>query len=436
MLQPEIIGVIGVILLLVLMLLACPVWLTLILVGFTGSGLIIGFKGTLGILATTPYYQVASFGYVVLPMFIIMGSFAMVAGLGDDLYKVARYWIGKLHGGLAMATVAGCALFGCVSGSAIATSATFTKVSLPEMRKNKYDDKLSLAVIASAGPLAVLIPPSGVMVFFCMVTDASLGRLMLAGFIPGALSAVLYMGMIYFWARLKPGLADPTTLTYSWKEKFLALRWIIIVAIIVIIMLGGIYLGVFSPTEAGAIGAFCTFVIALLRKSMSLNKLKDSLLETTRTTVMVLLIVMGSMIFGRFLVVSGITDTIINFFVSLPVPPIVSVVLIMLVYIVGGTVMPALSMLAITLPVVFPLFTVGFGYDPSWVGILSILILEMASITPPLGLTLYAVMASGENVDFGKMVQGIIPFIVVNLVLVVLIAAFPIISLWLPNMMF
>lgn len=436
MLAPEIIGVIGAVILLVLIFFGCPIWLSMILVGFTGSATIIGWSRSLGILATAPYQETASFGLAVLPMFFLMGSFALYAGIGDELYKVARTWIGNLHGGLAMATALGCALFACVSGSALATVATFTKAALPEMRKYHYGDKLSIAVIACSGTLAVLIPPSGVMVFFCMITDTSLGRLMIAGFIPGFASVILYIVMIYIWSRLEPGLGEPIKMAVPLRDKLLSIRWLLPVAMVAIVMLGGIYLGVFSPTEAGAIGAFCTFVVALLRRSLNINKIKESLLDTTRSTAMILLIIIGSMIFGRFLVISGLTTYIIDIFVNLPVPSIVSVILILIVYIIGGTIMPAMAMLAITLPVVFPLLTSGLGYDPVWVGIISIKILEIAGVTPPVGLNLYAAMSADNTVDLTTIIRGVGPFIIMDVVTLALLVAFPIISLWLPGHMF
>jgi tripartite ATP-independent transporter DctM subunit len=436
MLTPEIIGIVGAIILLVLILFGCPVWLSMILVGFAGSTTIMGWSRTLGILATAPYQETASFGLAVLPMFFLMGSFALYAGIGDELYKIARTWIGNFHGGLAMATALGCALFACVSGSSLATVATFTKAALPEMRKYHYADKLSIAVIACSGTLAVLIPPSGVMVFFCMLTDTSLGRLMIAGFIPGFASVFLYIIMIYIWSRLEPGLGEPIKMTIPWRDKLLSIRWLLPVAIVATVMLGGIYLGVFSPTEAGAIGAFCTFAIALIRKSLSIDKVKKSLLDTTKSTAMILLIIIGSMIFGRFLVISGLTTSIIDMFVNIPAPPIISVCLILLVYIIGGTIMPALAMLAITLPVVFPLLTDGFGYDPVWVGIICIKILEIAGVTPPVGLNLYVAMSADKSIDFTTIVRGVGPFVIMDVITLGILVAFPVISLWLPEHMF
>jgi C4-dicarboxylate transporter DctM subunit len=433
----EMIGIAGFLLLFALILLGSPIWIALIFVGFIGLVTVKGFSPAMATLSTTPYHQVASFAFVVVPLFVLMGEFATHGGIADEMYAAARSWVGRVHGGLAMATTLGCAFFAVVTGSAVATSATFTKVALPEMRRYNYDDRLSLATIACSGTIAGLIPPSGVMVYFCILTGTSLGQLMIGGFIPGFLSAFIYMAMIHIWSRLNPRLGPPIPLPASWKEKALASRWLLPVAAIMVVMLGGIYLGVFSPSEAAAIGAFCTFMAALIRKSLSLERVKASLIGTAITTAMVILIVVGAMIFGRFLIVSGFTTMIFDLFLGLPGPPIVSVILILIAYIAGGCIMPPIAMLAITLPVVFPLLTEGFGYNGVWVGIISIKILEIGGITPPVGLSLFAVKAAGgEAVDLGTIIRGVFPFFLMDILTLAILVALPQISLWLPSKMF
>jgi C4-dicarboxylate transporter DctM subunit len=437
MIQSEIVGVVGTILLFILILFGSPVWLALTLVGVCGSLVVLGFSPTIGILSSTPYFTVASFAFVVLPLFVLMGEFAVHAGISEQAYAFARKWMGGLHGGLAMATTLGCAIFGAVTGSSLATAALFTRIAVPEMKKYGYDNRISVAVVACSGTLAVLIPPSAVMIFFCILTGTSLGKLMIAGFIPGFLSAFIYMVMIYIWARLNPRLAPPLLLSVSWKEKCLASVAVLPVGAIIVVMLGGIYAGIFSPSEAGAIGAFCTFIAALVSKSLKLRQMTNSLLNTVKTTVMVLFIIMGGMIYGKFLLITGLTGKIIDLFMNLQAPPIVSVALILLAYIAGGCIMPVMAMLAITLPIVFPLLTEGFGYDPVWVGIISIKILEIAAITPPVGLNLYTVKAAGgESVDFKDLIRGIFPFFAMDVLTLTILVAFPVISLWLPEKMF
>jgi C4-dicarboxylate transporter DctM subunit len=432
-----IIGIAGLIVLVALIVLGIPIWIALLLVGSLGTVMVIGFPATMASLATTPYHMVATFAFAVIPLFVLMGDFALHAGIGDELYAAARSWVGRLHGGLAMATALGCALFAMITGSILATVATFTKVALPEMRRHNYDDKLSTAVIVASGTLACLIPPSGLMIFFCIMTGASLGKLMLAGFIPGFLSAMIYMVMINIWSRKNPRLGPPLPMPVSWKEKALAFRWLGPVGIIMVVMLGGIYLGVFSPSEAAAIGAFCTFTIALIRKSLSLGKLKTTLLETATTTTSIMFIIIAAIIFGKFLTVSGLATTIIDFFVALPVPAIVTVTLILLVYVAGGTVIPGMPLLAMTLPIVFPLLTESLGYDPIWIGVLCIKIVEVAAITPPVGLNLYVVKAvSGMDVHLEDTIRGVLPFFVMDILTIALLVAFPQICLWLPSKMF
>jgi len=432
----ELIGVLGGVLLVVMIFLGCPIWLAIFLTAFWGCVGVAGFSAALNILANTPYHSISNFTMVVLPLFLIMGEFAVHARMGEELYAAARVWLGRLHGGLAMATAMGSAFFSMVTGVSLASTTIFTKIAMPEMRKANYKDILSTAVIASSGTMSVLIPPSGMMITYCMITGASLGKLMLGGFIPGAVTASAFALMIYLRARLNPELGPPVEEKPTFWEMLLALRWLGTVTLVAVLMFGGIYFGVFSPSEAGAIGAFLTFVIALFRKTLSWEKIFKSLYGTVRVTGMVFFIIVGGIMFGKFLALSGITMAIFEFFVSLSVPPVIVLTLVMVGYLILGCIMPANAMLVLTLPIVYPLLVDGFGYDPTLLGILCICQVEIASITPPLGMGLITVNAIAGDVRLEEIIRGVWPFLIVNFLLVALFIMFPAIVLWLPKTMF
>jgi len=432
----ELIGVLGGVVLVVMIFLGCPIWLAIFLTAFWGCVGVAGFSAALNILANTPYHSISNFTMVVLPLFLIMGEFAVHARMGEELYAAARVWLGRMHGGLAMATAMGSAFFSMVTGVSLASTTIFTKIAMPEMRKANYKDILSTAVIASSGTMSVLIPPSGMMITYCMITGASLGKLMLGGFIPGAVTATAFALMIYLRARLNPELGPPVEEKPTFWEMLLALRWLGTVTLVAVLMFGGIYFGVFSPSEAGAIGAFLTFVIALFRKTLSWEKVCKSLYGTVRVTGMVFFIIVGGIMFGKFLALSGITMAIFEFFVSLSVPPVIVLTLVMVGYLILGCIMPANAMLVLTLPIVYPLLVDGFGYDPTLLGILCICQVEIASITPPLGMGLITVNAIAGDVRLEEIIRGVWPFLIVNFLLVALFIMFPAIVLWLPQKMF
>jgi C4-dicarboxylate transporter DctM subunit len=436
MLSPELVGLLGFLAMFAGLALGIHIGVTLGIVGFAGCAVLLGVSKSLSVLATTPYYQVASIGVITLPMFILMGEFAFQGGIGTLAYSVASKWLGRLHGGLAMATTAANALFAAVSGSSLAASASFGKIAVPEMIRYNYDSKLAAGVVAASGTLAALIPPSGLMVLYCIFTGVSLGRLLVAGFIPGIIEAITYMLMIYFRVRLNPHLGPRMTEVVPWKERLLATRWLTPIAVIMIVMLGGIYTGVFSPTEGGAFGAFAVFIVVLARRSFSLTKLKTSLTNTAETSAMIFFVIIGAMIFGKFLALSHLPDALLTFVSGLEIPPLGILVVVLLIYIVLGGIMDAIAMLAITLPMFYPLLH-GLGLDDIWVGILMVKIVEMAAITPPIGMQVFVLKGVvGDVVSLGGLFRGIFPFFLIDVSNLILIVAFPQICLWLPSMMF
>jgi C4-dicarboxylate transporter DctM subunit len=436
MLSPALVGCLGLLAMLIGLALGIHIGFVLGLLGFLGCVVLIGYAKSLSVLSATPYCTMADFSFVVLPMFILMGEFAFQGGLGELLYAAASKWLGRLHGGLAMATTAASAFFAVITGSSLATVASFGKVAVPEMIRLKYDAKLACGVVAASGSMASLIPPSGLMVFFCIFTQVSLGKLLLAGFIPGFLEALTYMVLIYFRVRLNPSLGPPLTEQVTWKEKALALRWLGPIVITAAVMLGGIYTGVFSPIEAGAIGAFVVFVVICSRRCLSLSLLKTSLSNTARTSAMIFFVVIGAMIFSKFLVLSNLPDMLLTVIAGLEVPPHVILIIVILVYIILGTFMDVIAMLAITLPMFFPLLN-GLGFDGVWIGIIIVKVVEMAVITPPIGMNVFVAKAVvGDVVSLGGLFRGILPFFVMDIVSVILLVVFPQICLWLPSMMY
>ena len=436
MLSPELVGVLGIIVLFLGLSMGFHIGVTLAGVGFLGFVALMGFHKSLGMLTTTPYYTVADYSFIVLPLFLLMGEFAFQGGIGQLLYKAAAKWLGRIYGGLAMATTASAALFSSLTGSSLATAATFSKLAVPEMMALNFDKKLACGVVAASGSLAALIPPSGLMVLFSVFTEVSLGKLFIAGIFPGILSAMIYICMIYFRVRMDPSSGPRTTDIASFKEKVLILRWLAPVGIVVVVMLGGIYGGIFSPIEAGAVGAFTVFIVVVARRSLSLAAMKTSLMNAARTSAMIFFLVIGSIIFGKFLVISGLPDTLLTFVKDLAVPRIFILVSVLLLYTVLGTFLDVVAMLAITLPTFFPLLH-GLGFDGIWIGILTIKMIEIAAITPPIGLNVYVVKGVvGDVINLRDLFQGILPFFAMDVLTLAILVAFPQISLWLPSKMF
>jgi C4-dicarboxylate transporter DctM subunit len=434
--QPEVIGAIGILLMLFLIGVGVHIFISLIGVGFIGCVVILGFTKSLSILTTTPFHTTASYSLIVMPLFILMGEFAFQGGLGTLAYSAASKWFGRVHGGLAMATTAAAAIFAAITGSSLASAATMGKVAIPEMTRLRYDIKLACGVVASSGALAALIPPSGMMILYVIFTGASLSKLMIAGIIPGVVSALVYMAMIYCRVRLNPKLGPCLEESISWKEKLIAIRWLMPVAVVVLTMLGGLYAGIFSPIEAGAVGALSVLLVVLARRTLSLEGLKRGLENAVRTSSMIIFIIIGAMIFSKFLALSRIPDAISALVESLTLPPMGVLVIILLIYIVLGTFIDVVAMLALTLPIFFPILD-RFGFNDIWIGILVIKMVEIAVITPPIGMNVYVVKGVvGENVSIGQLFSGILPFFLMELVILAMLLCFPQISLWLPSMMF
>lgn len=406
--------------------------IALLVVGFGGIVLVSSMDAALLLLGWMPYNSLALFAFVTMPLFILMGEFAHYTGASTAAFSTSYKLLGNLTGGLAMAVSAACALFGACSGSSIATAATMARVSYPELKKFGYDKGFSAALIAASGSLAVLIPPSVILIFYAMLTEQSLARLLLAGALPGILSAFMYMLAIYLRVKLSPEIA-PQKVHFSWREKIRSLPALASILFIVVFIIGGMYIGVFTASEAAATGAALTLVMALFKRTLSVYIVRKSIRMASVTTCAIFFIVFGALIFGKFLSLSGVTSYVITSVTTASLPPVFVLVAILLIYLVLGCILEAASMLAVTLPVIFPVI-VAVGYDPIWFGIICVKMVEVAVVTPPLGLNIFAVKGVlGNEVRLENMFANILPFILADTVTIVLLTIFPQIALFLPN---
>jgi tripartite ATP-independent transporter DctM subunit len=434
-LEPELIGLIGIFVLFLLVLVGVPIAISSAVIGFGGCWLLIGFTPALGVIYTIPIAKVATYGLSVIPLFILMGVFALHGGIGRELFEACVKWMGRSPGGLAMATTAANGLFGACSGSSLAAAATFTKLALPEMTRYKYHPRLSTGCIAASGSMAAMIPPSGMMVIFCTFSNVSLGKILVGGIIPGILSVLVYMASIYVRARLNPTLGPRVMETVSWREKLFALRYLLSAVVTFVVLLGGIYLGIFSPTEAGAAGAFMLFIIVLVRGRFTLKIFMDSLMEAVTTSAMIFFIIIGAMIFAQFLAVSQLPTYFVSGLGGSSLPNWGVILVVLIIYIFLGTFLDAVAMMALTLPIVFPLID-SLGINGVWFGIMVIKMTEIALITPPLGLNVYVVKGLAPmDTKLGDIFMGIFPFLLMDILTLGIIFLFPIVVTWLPSTM-
>ena len=430
--NPTAVGLIGILILLILILCRMQIGISMGLVGFLGFAYITGWGPALGLLRTVPYTTFAEHGMSVIPLFILMGSFAFAAGMSEDLYRSVHTLLGHFRGGLAMATVAACACFAAISGSSLATAATLGKVAMPEMKKYNYDTALATGSIAAGGSIGILIPPSVILIIYGILTEQSIGKLFLAGFIPGVLEAFFYIITIMILTRRNPDLGPPGPRTTT-RQKFLSLlrTWEVVVLFLVVI--GGIYAGIFTPTEAAGVGAFATFLFAILRRKMTWANFKYSLANTTQTTGMLFLIVLGAMLLGYFFSVTRLPFELASRVADLPVNRYVILILILVVVLVLGCLMDSLAIVLLTIPVFYPLI-LKLGFDPIWFGIIVVRVTEMGLITPPVGLNVFIIQGI-TNTPMETVFRGVMPFLVADFFEIALLIALPQITLFLPNLM-
>lgn len=428
------VGIIGMAGLLAVVLLGVRIVFAAGVIGLLGLIALRGWKVGTGIAGFIPHAETAHYTLSVLPMFILIGHFAFHAGLTQGAFYAARKWLAWMPGGLAVATVFATAGFAAVSGASTATAAVFSRIAIPEMLRSGYDPKLAAGVVAAGGTLASLIPPSAILVIYGIIVEESIGALLLAGFIPGAITAVLYAVVIVARVKMFPELSQGARETATWGERFQSLKGTAPIIAVIAIIMGGIYTGWMTPTETGAAGAFVIFVYALARRSLSFGDLKEALLDTAKMSVMIFSILWGVLIFVRFLGYAGLPAAFAEFLTGLPFPPLVVLLMILSGYVVLGMFMDGIGMLLLTLPVVYP-SVLALGYDPVWFGIILVKMVEICLITPPVGLNCYVVSGMRPDIPLQDVFRGIAPFFVAELMAVALFIIFPGIVLFLPRTM-
>jgi len=427
-----VVGLLGFVAALVLILLRVPVAIAMGVVGAAGFTLLNGWDGMLFVMGTGPFEAVFPYTLSVVPLFLMMGVFAAHAGLSTSLFQGVNAFMGHLRGGLAMASIGACAGFGAICGSSLATAATMCKVALPEMRRHGYADSLASASIAAGGTLGVLIPPSILLVIYALLTEQSIGQLFVAALIPGLLATALYMLAVAVQTRLKPALG-PAAERHSWGERGRTMLDIWPVVLLFVLVIGGIYTGMFSPTEAAAVGAFGAVILAWARKQLTRQVFRDCLVETAEITGMIFLILIGAAIFNFFIEGTNLPRLLIGSVEAWGLPPMAVLILVLVFYIVLGCFMDALSMILLTVPFIFPLIA-SLGFDPIWFGILLVTVAELGLITPPVGMNLFVIQGVARDLKLETVVRGVIPFLLADIARVVILVAFPAITLWLPSL--
>ncbi len=430
--DPFLVGLIALAALMGLILLGVRVVFAAATVGLFGLIELLGWGPAAGIVGTIPHSKSSTYALSVLPMFIFIGFLAFHAGMTQQLFDAARKWVGWVPGGLAVATIFATAGFAAVSGASTATAAVFSRVAIPEMLKYGYDRKMAAGVVAAGGTLATLIPPSAIIVIYAIIVEESVGALLLAGFLPGIVSALIYAGIIVIWAMIKPEHA-PAVTGYTWGDRIKSLPGVSPIFAVVAIIISAIYAGWATPTEAGALGAAVVFVIALLRGT-SFSAIRGSLMESAKLTVMIFSLIWGVLIFVRFLGFSGLPEAFTSWVVSLDVPPMVIMICILLAYAILGMFMDAIGMLLLTLPVVYPAVT-ALGFDSIWFGIIVVKMAEVCLITPPIGLNCFVVNGVRPDIALTDVFRGIALFFIADVITIGVLLAFPEIVTWLPDLM-
>jgi tripartite ATP-independent transporter DctM subunit len=430
--SPELIGGIGIIILIFMLFSRIWIGAAMALVGFVGYAIIMGFGPAEKVLAIIPFSTMTTYYMTTVPLYVFMGCILFQSGIGKDLYETAYVWVGQFRGGLASATVIACAFFASITGISAPALVTMGKVALPAMRKYKYDDHLALGSIACAGTLAFLIPPSMSFIIYGILTQTSIAKLYMAGFIPGILLSGLFIGTIWFITTRRPAAGPPGPKT-SWKEKAISSKGVWPTLLLFIIVLGGIYLGVFTPTEGGAVGCLGALIISAAMLRLNFQKFRDGILEATQTTAMVMLLIIGAYILMKFLAVSGLPGLLGTTVVALPVPRMVIFAGLVILYILLGMFLDIISAVILTIPVVFPM-VIALGFDPIWFGVIITILVEMGLVTPPVGLDAF-VLSGAIGVPLSTIFRGVVPFVIMELVCIVVLTIFPQIALWLPSTM-
>lgn len=428
-------GLLGLLAFLILIFLRMPIAYAMAITGFIGFSYMTSAPAGMNMVVRELYSSFSSYTLTVIPMFVWMGFLAYYSGIGTRLYVFAYRMIGHWPAGLAIATQLACAVFGAICGSNTATAATMGAIAMPEMKKYNYDHSLSTASVAAGGVLGVLIPPSVIFIVYGMATQQSIGKLFIAGALPGILLMLLYMAVIFIWARKRPEIG-PSGPRFTWRERLTALQGgLLEVIIIFALSMGGLFAGWFTATEAGAVGAIGVLLVSLAGRNLSWDNFKRSLFDTTKTTAMIMLLVAGSVIFGRFMAVSRIPFEAANWAATLDMAPFMVMGLILLVYLIMGCFIDALAMILLTIPIFYPIAVETLGFDPIWFGVIIVLVVAMGVITPPVGMNVYIIKAVAPYVPLDVIFRGIWPFLLAIIICVIMLIIFPQIATFLPGLL-
>lgn len=427
------VGITGLVVLLLLFATGIELGFAMAIVGFLGFAYLSDFHSALNLASSDVYDVITNYGYSVFPLFILMGQIGFNAGIAVRLYNAAHKFVGHIPGGLAMATVMGATGFKAICGSSAATSATFAGVAIPEMDRYGYDKRLSTGIVAIVGTLGVILPPSVTLIIFGIITEQSIGRLFVAGIIPGLIIALFFLGIIYGWAKIDPAVA-PKSERSTWGERVRSLPEVLWVLLVFMLVVGGIMKGFFTPTEAGAVGTFAVLLLALVKRDMSWQNYVKSLKEALRTAIMVLMLVAGSIILGHFIAITNIPQNIADWVVVLPVNRYLILSIICMIYLVGGSFIDDLSFMILATPIFYPAI-LKLGFNPIWFGILLGVVLMIGVVIPPVAICVFVVKTI-TKVPIGTIYKGAAPFLIALALMWVFLMIFPQLALWLPSLLF
>jgi tripartite ATP-independent transporter DctM subunit len=425
-------------LMIILIVLRMPIAIAMFICGAIGFGMIAGWAPVLGLMSEVPYSRVANHELTVIPLFVLMGQFAAQGGISQALYRSALAWVGHFRGGLAMATIGGCAAFGAICGSSVATGATMTTIALPEMRRFGYSGALSTGVLAAGGTLGILIPPSIILVIYAILTQQSLGALFLAAIIPGIMATLGYAAAVWIYTCVSPS-SGPAVARASWRERLISLQAVWPVIAIFIVVIGGIYQGVFTPTEGAAVGAAATGILSWTVGGMRLTGVRVAILETAKITGMIFLILIGAEFYSSFLALSQLPQALAEAVSGTGWSPYTILIAITVIYLLLGCMMDGMAMMLVTIPVFLPLILrLDFGMSPEavtvWFGILVLILIEVGQITPPIGINVYVINSMAKDVPMTETFKGIVPFFLSDLVRIAIIICIPATTTWLAGL--
>jgi tripartite ATP-independent transporter DctM subunit len=429
----DLVALVGFIAMFVLMALRVPIGVAMGLVGVVGFGSLTSWQAGINLLANVPLSVLSDYNLSVIPMFILMGAFATQAGMSTELFRAGNAWLGHRTGGLALATISACAGFAAINGSSVATAAAMSQIALPEMRRAGYDPGLAAGLVAAGGTLGIMIPPSVIFVLYGVMTETDITKLFFAGVVPGLMAVAFYVLVVQILGRRIPETM-PRGPVHSWSERLATLRDLWAVLLLFLFVLGGMYAGFFTVTEAAGFGAIGTLLIGLARGKLDRAKIRRALIDTLRVSSAIMLIVVGAFLFGYFLTITQFTQKAVDFLINLPIGAYGVLALIMVGYFVLGAVMDELAMILLTVPIVFPAM-MKLGFDPVWFGVIIVMAVTFGMICPPVGMNVFVINSIARDIPLGRIYRGTMPFIAVDIVRLVILCAFPALSLWLPGLL-